>query len=133
VVVVVLPLLILVVLGGPEVVQHTGADIHRVCAVHLDGLAGAVGQRGVELLGVDPFLFGGEEEDPLDDGQARLIGHSGGDGIAVSGLALPGEGPHQVFSGLTVEKGVGFVGHNEPSCYDSRLRGGGNRCKHSMS
>ncbi len=114
-VVVVLPLLVLVVLGGAQVIQHPGADVHRVGAVHLDGLAGTVLQGGVELLGVDPLLLGGEEEHPLDDGQPRLVGHPGGDGVAVSGLALPGEGPHEIFPGLAAEKGLGFVGHSKPS------------------
>ena len=114
-VIVVLPLLVLVVLGGSEVVQQAGVDVHRVGTIHLDGLPRAVLQRAVKLLGVDPLLVGGEEEYPLKYRQPGFVGHPGGDGVAVSGLALPGESPHQVFSGLAVEKGVSFVGHNEPS------------------
>ena len=38
--VVVLPLLVLVVLGGAQMLQHAGEDVHRVSAVDLDVLAG---------------------------------------------------------------------------------------------
>ena len=38
--IVVLPLLVLVVLGGAQMLQHTGEDVHRVSAVDLDVLAG---------------------------------------------------------------------------------------------
>ena len=38
--VVVLPLLVLIVLGGAQMLQHAGEDVHRVSAVDLDVLAG---------------------------------------------------------------------------------------------
>lgn len=111
-VIVVLPLLVLVVLGGSEVVQQAGVDVHRVGTIHLDGLPRAVLQRAVKLLGVDPLLVGGEEEYPLKYRQPGFVGHPGGDGVAVPGLALPRESPHQIFPSLTVKKCLGFVRHD---------------------
>ena len=111
--VVVLPLLVLVVLGGPEIVQQVGVQIHWIGAVHPHGLATQVVELAVKLLGVGLFLLCGEQEQPLDHGQAAFVGDPGGDGIAAAGLALPGEGAHQILSGLTGGKDFGSIWHGK--------------------
>ena len=109
--VVVLPLLELIVLGRPQVGEQVGIQVHRIGTVRPDGLAGQVRQLPVKLLGVGQLLVCGEQKDLLDHVQVFLSGHTGGDGIAVPGLALPREGPHQVDVGLTAGEGLCFVWH----------------------
>ena len=105
--VVVLPLLVLVVLGGPQVLHQGGVEVHGIGAVDGDVLPGALLQVVVEGLGVGPLLVGGEGKDGLDDLQAVLLGQTGGEGIAVAGLALTGKGSEDVAFGLAVFKGNG--------------------------
>ena len=111
--VVVFPLLILVVLGGPEIVQQIGVQVHRIGAVHPHRLAAQVVELAVKLLGMGLFLFRGKQKQALDHGQAAFVGDPGGNGIAAAGLALPGEGAHQVLSGLAGGKGFGLIWHGK--------------------
>ena len=56
----------------------------------------------VEHLRVLLLLAGGVEEDLLQDLQFALLADVGGEGVAVSGLALSGEGAEKVFLGCAV-------------------------------
>ena len=53
---------------------------------------------------MDPLLIGSEEKYPLNHRQSLAGGNAGGKGVAVSGLALAGKGPHQVLTGLALGK-----------------------------
>ena len=120
--VVVLKLLVLVVAGGAEQVQGLVRQVDGIIAVDGDVLPGGGQQQVVKYLGVGPLLVGGELEHPGGHLQLFLPGGGGGDGVAVAGLALPGEGAHQVFPGLALHKVhfalvVVFIGalHGDPS------------------
>ena len=94
-------------------VQNVREQLHGVGAVHLERLAGHLLQQVVEHLGVGLLLVGGEGEHALQHVEVLLPGQPGGEGVAVAGLALAGEGPHQVEPGLALVKGNG---HGDPSC-----------------
>lgn len=99
--VIVLVLLILVVLGGTEMLLNGVVKVDGVSAVNGDIFPGAFFQIVVEYLGVLLLLMGGEAEDRLDDIEAVLFGQTGGEGVAVAGLTLSGEGPEEVSFCLT--------------------------------
>lgn len=105
--VVVLILLILVVLSGPEVLQHRGVEVQGVGAVNGHVLPGELGKLVVKYLGVAQLLAGGEGEHRLDDIEVIFLGQPGGEGVAVPGLALSGESAEQIFLGLALGKGNG--------------------------
>ena len=67
-----------------------------------DVLAPALLQVVVEHLGVFLLLPGGVEEDLLQQLQFVLLADAGGEGVAVPGLTLPGEGAEEVFLGHAV-------------------------------
>ena len=97
-------LLELVVLGHAEELGHVVGQVHGVAAVNVDGLSGYLLHVVVEDFGVLLLLVGGEEEDGLQDVELLLPAEAGGEGVAVPGLALPGEGAHQILAGLAVHE-----------------------------
>ena len=92
--------------------EHIGPQLHRVGAVNGDVLAGDGLELVVKNLGVGLLLHGGEGEHPFNHRELFLFGQTGGKGVAVPGLALPGEGAEQVDAGLALFKGNG---QNNPS------------------
>ena len=131
--VIVLPLLVLVVLGGAQVVQQVRVQVHGVGAVDLDRLAPQAVELLIKLLRMFLLLVRGEEEQGPDDLQAAFVGDARGEGVPVSGLALAGEGPHQVFFGLAVQKGIGFVGHREPSLNITQVQYASKQSRYPLS
>ena len=95
-------LLELVVLGHPEELGHVVGQVHGVAPVDVDGFPGHLLHVVVEDFGVLLLLVGGEGEDGLQDMELLLFAQPGGESVAVPGLALPGEGPHEVFEGLAL-------------------------------
>ena len=67
-----------------------------------DVLAPALLEVVVEDLRVLLLLSGGVEENGLQHLQPAALADLGGKGVAVSGLALAGKGPQQVFFGCAV-------------------------------
>ena len=116
--VIVLKLLVLVVLGRPKMLQQRGVQVDGVAAVDGDVLPGELGKLVVENLGVGQLLVGGEGKHRLNDVQVVLFGHTGGEGVAVPGLALSGKGPEKVLLGLALSK---FNGHDDPSHFMDRV------------
>ena len=91
---------------GPGQLQKLGhvlRQIHRIARPGDEAVVAAPRLEVlVEHLGVGPLLVGGVEKHGLNEVQALLSGGGGGEGVAVAGLALPGEGPQQVLPGDAV-------------------------------
>ena len=102
--VVVLKLLVLVVPGGLQQVHRLIRQVDGVVTVNGDVLPCGGQKQVVKHLGVGPLLIGGELKDPGHRLHLLLPGGGGGDGVAVAGLALPGKGAHQVFTGLALHE-----------------------------
>ena len=77
-------------------------QVHRVAGGDGHALAPGLLEVVVEDLGVFLLLVRGIEKDGLQHLQLVLLAEAGGKGIAVSGLALSGEGPEKVFLGDAV-------------------------------
>ena len=95
-------LLVLVALGAAQQLRRVMGQVHRISAVDGDGAAGDLPHVVVEDLRMLLFLPGGEEEYRLQHLELLLTAHFSGKGVAVSSLALPGKGPHQILQRLTV-------------------------------
>lgn len=130
--VVVLVLLVLVVLGGAKMLGHGGVEVDGVGAVNGDILPGKGLQMVIEGFGVGLLLACGEKKHHLDARKTLLFGKAGGEGVAVLGLTLSGEGPEQVFLGLTLGKVNGhgtfllyMDGKSMPGSWDGYTKRGG--------
>ena len=92
----------LMVPGQLQQLQRLLAQINRVVGGEGYVFASPLNQMVVEDLPVLLLLSGGVEENGLQHLQPAALADLGGKGVAVSGLALAGKGPQQVFFGCAV-------------------------------
>ena len=88
--------LILIVLGHGQQVRHILRDVHRIAPVDENGAPCHLVEMVVKNFRMFLFLRGRVGEDGADHMQSSFLRLGSGKGIAVPGLALSCERPHQV-------------------------------------